>query len=68
MPDDFGVLTRAADKLDNNRAVWTIAPAVAEPLAAMFRQLAWMGRMDPDQLHRVGMNEAVKVARAVLGE
>jgi hypothetical protein len=46
----------------------TLTPAVALALAACMEQVAWMGRFDPDLLHRVGCPELVAVAQAILGD
>lgn len=43
-------------------------PAVALAVADLLDRIAWMGGLDPDLLHRVGMAEVVAIARAYLGE
>jgi hypothetical protein len=43
-----------------------MSPDVALPLAACLEKIAWMGRLDPDLLRRVGHEELIEVARAVL--
>lgn len=43
-------------------------PPVALALAATMEQIAWMGHLDPDLLARVGCDELIATARAVLRE
>jgi len=41
-------------------------PPVAIALASVFDRFAWLGARDPDLLHRVGCDEVIAVARAIL--
>jgi hypothetical protein len=43
-------------------------PPVALALASVFDRFAWLGDRDPDLLHRVGCDEVIAVARAILRE
>jgi hypothetical protein len=50
------------------RYVALMHPPVAVALAATMEKVAWMGALDPDLLHRVGCDELIATARAVLRE
>jgi hypothetical protein len=63
---DVDVLTRAAEEAERPGAALT--PSAARALAAVFRRWAWMGRLDPAQLHRIAGPETIALARHVLGE
>jgi hypothetical protein len=41
-------------------------PPVALALASAFDRFAWMGQRDPDLLRRVGCDEVIAAARAIL--
>lgn len=73
--NEFGDLTVAdcmnvSERLpeENNARYIAAFRAVAAPLAALFERIAWMGGLDADLLSRVGVDEALAVARALLGE
>lgn len=57
---------RAAAMLLRTGPVALVRADLAEPLAAMFDQFAWMGEMNPDWLWRVGCDEVIALADAVL--
>jgi hypothetical protein len=50
-----------------NEFIAGMHPGVALAVADLLDKIAWMGEMDPDQLHRVGCDEAIAIARAYLG-
>lgn len=62
------VLDRAAEVMEG-RAAAASSREAAEYLAtaAVFRQWAWIGRIDPDTLRRIGGDETIALARIVVG-
>lgn len=67
--DAFGVETYDSERgRFDAEFLETMNPIVGQALLALFRQLAWMGSMDPDQLHRVGVDEALLLAQAILDQ
>jgi hypothetical protein len=46
----------------------TMQPSVALALASVFDRFAWLGRLDLDLHRRVGCDEVIALARAVLRE
>ena len=50
-----------------SHAAMSVPSEVAEPLAALFDQIAWACEMDADVIGRVGYGEALRVARVLLG-
>ena len=62
--------TTVATNLDpyegKHMALWD--PPMAEMVAKLFDRWAWMVRLDDDLIHRIGGDETLALARAVLGE
>jgi hypothetical protein len=61
----FGEKEWLADHADAGY-VTSMQPGVGRMLADLLDKLAWMGELDPEQLGRVGCDEAIAVARAYL--
>lgn len=57
--------TRCAAFVDSTTAEVLMSPPVALALANLFDKWAWMGRIDPDFVYRVGGDEILAVARQV---
>lgn len=64
--DPLDLLNQAADKL--NLHPTSLDSDAGAALVALFRRVAWMGRLDRDLLSRVGCDEVIEVARAVLAQ